>query len=49
MSNASEVVARQIVEATAKCGITTIASLPDGWITDLITAYTRDNASGTLR
>ena len=43
MSDASEAVARQIVEATAKCGITTIASLPDGWITDLITAYARDN------
>src|SRR5258705_12621251 len=43
MSNASEAVARQIVDATAKCGITTIASLPDGWITDLITAYAQDN------
>ena len=43
MSNASEAIARQIVESTAKCGITTIASLPDGWITDLITAYARDN------
>jgi sulfopyruvate decarboxylase TPP-binding subunit len=43
MSNASEAVTRKIVDATAKCGITTIASLPDGWITDLITAYTRDN------
>ena len=43
MSNAAEAVTRQIVEATAKCGITTIASLPDGWITDLIAAYSRDN------
>jgi sulfopyruvate decarboxylase TPP-binding subunit len=43
MSIPSEAVVRQIVEATAQCGITTIASLPDGWITDLITAYARDN------
>jgi sulfopyruvate decarboxylase TPP-binding subunit len=43
MSKASEAVARQIVDSTAACGISTIASLPDGWITDLITAYSRDN------
>lgn len=43
MSNATEAVTRKIVDATAKCGITTIASLPDGWITDLIEAFTRDN------
>src|SRR5262245_37532359 len=43
MSKASEAIARQIADSTAKCGITTIASLPDGWITDLITAYTQDN------
>ena len=43
MSNASEAVTRKIIEATAECGITTIASLPDGWITDLITAYAHDN------
>src|SRR5262245_24616716 len=43
MSTASEAIARQIADATAKCGITTIASLPDGWITDLITAYAQDN------
>ena len=43
MSNAADAVTRQIVEATAACGVTTIASLPDGWITDLIEAYMRDN------
>jgi sulfopyruvate decarboxylase TPP-binding subunit len=43
MSNPRDTVTREIVEATAQCGITTVASLPDGWITDLITAYTRDN------
>ena len=43
MSMAPEAIARQIADATAKCGITTIASLPDGWITDLITAYAQDN------
>lgn len=42
MSNAPEAITRQIVDATAACGITTVASLPDGWITDLITAYSQD-------
>jgi sulfopyruvate decarboxylase TPP-binding subunit len=42
MSNASHAIAQQIVDATAKCGISTVASLPDGWITDLITTYARD-------
>jgi sulfopyruvate decarboxylase subunit alpha len=43
MSNASQAVTKRIVDATAKCGITAVASLPDGWITDLITAFARDN------
>jgi sulfopyruvate decarboxylase subunit alpha len=43
MSKASDAVTSQIVEATAACGITTIASLPDGWITDLITTYSQDS------
>jgi sulfopyruvate decarboxylase TPP-binding subunit len=43
MSNASHAIAQQIVDATAKCGIFTVASLPDGWITDLITNYARDS------
>ena len=42
MSNASQAIAQQIVDATAKCGISTVASLPDGWITSLITQYASD-------
>src|SRR5215216_291879 len=42
MPNARDAVTGQIVDATAKCGITAIASLPDGWITDLIAAYSSD-------
>jgi len=33
---------QRIVEETAKCGIGLVASLPDGWITDLIGAYDAD-------
>jgi len=43
MSAASQAIARQIVDATAACGVTTVASLPDGWITELIEAYTQDS------
>ena len=42
MSNALEAITRRIVDATAACRVTTVASLPDGWITDLITAYSQD-------
>jgi sulfopyruvate decarboxylase subunit alpha len=35
-------VSQRIVDATAECGISLIASLPDGWITNLITHYRRD-------
>jgi sulfopyruvate decarboxylase subunit alpha len=42
-NNASAAIIRQIVDSTARCGITTIASLPDGWIADLITAYAQDD------
>ncbi len=38
----AERVARQIVDATAECGISLVASLPDGWITQLITQYAGD-------
>src|SRR5215468_356615 len=36
-------VAKQIADATAKCGIELVASLPDGWITQLIEQYAGDN------
>src|ERR1044071_8704819 len=42
MSNALEAITRRIVDDTAACRVTTVASLPDGWITDLITAYSQD-------
>jgi len=35
-------VARQIVDVTADCGISLVASLPDGWITHLITQFAGD-------
>jgi sulfopyruvate decarboxylase TPP-binding subunit len=38
----AERVARQIADATAACGISLVASLPDGWITPLIEHYVGD-------
>src|SRR5215468_11702439 len=35
-------VAKQIADATAQCGISLVASLPDGWITPLITQFAED-------
>jgi sulfopyruvate decarboxylase subunit alpha len=35
-------VARRIADAAADCGITLVASLPDGWITPLITHFAGD-------
>jgi sulfopyruvate decarboxylase subunit alpha len=35
-------VARRIADVAADCGITLVASLPDGWITRLITQFDRD-------
>jgi sulfopyruvate decarboxylase subunit alpha len=35
-------VAARIVEAAADCGISLVASLPDGWITPLITRFAAD-------
>src|ERR1700730_8999105 len=40
--NAADTVARRIVDVTADCGISLVASLPDDWITSLITHYSRD-------
>jgi sulfopyruvate decarboxylase subunit alpha len=40
--NAADTAARRIVDVTADCGISLVASLPDGWITSLITHYSRD-------
>jgi len=38
----TEAISQRIVDETADCGISLVASLPDGWITDLITHYDRD-------
>src|ERR1700680_779066 len=37
-----DAVAARIADATADCGISLVASLPDGWITSLITHFERD-------
>lgn len=41
-ANKTDIVSRRIVDATAECNISLVASLPDGWITNLITHYDRD-------
>jgi sulfopyruvate decarboxylase subunit alpha len=38
----SREITQRIVSETAKCGIGLVASLPDGWITDLIEGYAGD-------
>src|SRR5713226_1358249 len=40
--NAADTVSRRIVDVSADCGISLVASLPDGWITSLITQYAND-------
>jgi sulfopyruvate decarboxylase subunit alpha len=42
MANAADAVAARIVDAAADCGISLVASLPDGWITRLITQFAGD-------
>ena len=37
--HAADTVARRIVDVTADCGMSLVASLPDGWITSRITHY----------
>ena len=44
--NAADTAARRIVDVTADCGISLVASLPDGWITSLITQLQPGCASG---
>jgi sulfopyruvate decarboxylase TPP-binding subunit len=41
-ANPADAIARRVVDATADCGISLVASLPDGWITSLITQFDRD-------
>ena len=40
--NGADAVTQRIVDAAADCGISLVASLPDGWITRLITQFDRD-------
>src|SRR5262245_13265355 len=42
MAGGAERVAKQIADATAQSGISLVASLPDGWITPLITQFAGD-------
>jgi sulfopyruvate decarboxylase TPP-binding subunit len=39
---AGDKVAKEIADVTADCGISLVASLPDGWITRLITQFSED-------
>ena len=42
MGKGADAVTRQIVDVAAGCGISLVATLPDGWITRLITAFAHD-------
>ena len=42
MAGRASEVTQRIVDESARCGIGLVASLPDGWITDLITGYAAD-------
>src|ERR1700730_11282159 len=42
MTNGADAVAARIADATADCGISLVASLPDGWIPRLITRFAND-------
>ncbi len=41
-SSSANTVAQRIADTSADCGISLVASLPDGWITSLITQYASD-------
>jgi sulfopyruvate decarboxylase TPP-binding subunit len=43
MPDKAEAATQQIVDAAAGCGISLVATLPDGWITRLITAFAHDS------
>jgi sulfopyruvate decarboxylase subunit alpha len=42
MDGSADKVAQRIADVAADCGISLVASLPDGWITRLITQFDRD-------
>ena len=43
VKNGADAVAQRIADAAAACGITLVASLPDGWITTLIARFAGDS------
>jgi sulfopyruvate decarboxylase subunit alpha len=40
--NGADAVAQRVADAVADCGVTLVASLPDGWITPLIARFAED-------
>ena len=42
MVDGAEKAAKRIADVAAECGISLVASLPDGWITTLITQFAND-------
>src|SRR5499427_8497790 len=42
MADAGDTVAKRVVDVAADCGISLVATLPDGWITQLITRFASD-------
>src|ERR1700752_1880621 len=42
MSDTADTVAARIADGAAECGISLVATLPDGWITQLITQFASD-------
>jgi len=49
IANGSDKAAQRIADVTAECGISLVASLPDGWITRLITQFAGMRAFATWR
>ncbi len=43
MTGSADAVTQRIVDVAAGCGIALVATLPDGWITRLITTFARDS------
>jgi sulfopyruvate decarboxylase subunit alpha len=41
-ANGADAVAQRVADAVADCGVTLVASLPDGWITPLIARFAGD-------
>ena len=48
MADAGDTVAKRIVYVAADCGISLVATLPDGWITRLISCFAGDRPENAL-